>query len=115
MCALVTGVQTCALPISFVAEAAVDLEYLLAQTTDHQALEVQLRRNAHVKRDVQRIVMGREGLGDRDRKSVVQGKSVSVRVDLGGGRIMRKKQSINDELTNKRVDETETERNDNRI
>src|SRR3546814_19455385 len=26
----------------------------------------------------------------RDRKSVVQGKSVSVRVDLGGGRIMKK-------------------------
>src|SRR3546814_13907148 len=27
----------------------------------------------------------------RDRKSVVEGKSVSVRVDLGGGRIMKKK------------------------
>src|SRR3546814_12813863 len=28
---------------------------------------------------------------DRDRKSVVQGKSVSVRVDLGGRRIIKKK------------------------
>src|SRR3546814_11853493 len=27
----------------------------------------------------------------RDRKSVVEGKSVSVRVDLGGGRIIKKK------------------------
>src|SRR3546814_14752428 len=29
--------------------------------------------------------------GDRDRKSVVSGKSVSVRVDLGGRRIIKKK------------------------
>src|SRR3546814_13965817 len=29
--------------------------------------------------------------GERDRKSVVEGKSVSVRVDLGGRRIMKKK------------------------
>src|SRR3546814_13300097 len=29
-----------------------------------------------------------------DRKSVVEGKSVSVRVDLGGGRIINKKESI---------------------
>src|SRR3546814_16541717 len=32
------------------------------------------------------------GLGKRDRKSVVKGKSVSVRVDLGGSRHMKKKQ-----------------------
>src|SRR3546814_18269024 len=30
----------------------------------------------------------------RDRKSVVEGKSVSVRVDLGGGRIFKKKKNI---------------------
>src|SRR3546814_14191451 len=30
------------------------------------------------------------GVGERDRKSVVQGKSVSVRVDLGGRRIIKK-------------------------
>src|SRR3546814_18277619 len=29
--------------------------------------------------------------GMRERKSVVEGKSVSVRVDLGGGRVMKKK------------------------
>src|SRR3546814_193711 len=32
--------------------------------------------------------------GGRDRKSVVEGKSVSVRVDLGGGRIIKKKNTI---------------------
>src|SRR3546814_3246146 len=31
---------------------------------------------------------------DRDRKSVVEGKSVSVRVDLGGRRIIKKKTHI---------------------
>src|SRR3546814_11676887 len=33
-------------------------------------------------------------LKELDRKSVVQGKSVSVRVDLGGRRIMQKKKTI---------------------
>src|SRR3546814_15004150 len=33
----------------------------------------------------------RRGRGRRDRKSVVEGKSVSVRVDLGGRRIIKKK------------------------
>src|SRR3546814_15285738 len=34
------------------------------------------------------------GSGRRDRKSVVEGKSVSVRGDLGGRRIINKKKSI---------------------
>src|SRR3546814_14859313 len=33
------------------------------------------------------------GASSRDRKSVVLGKSVSVRVDLGGGRLIKKKKS----------------------
>src|SRR3546814_11987353 len=33
----------------------------------------------------------------RDRKSVVQGKSVAVRVDLGGRRLFKKTKSINTE------------------
>src|SRR3546814_12998678 len=33
--------------------------------------------------------------GDLDRKSVVKGKSVSVRVDLGGRRIIKKKNKLN--------------------
>src|SRR3546814_19971097 len=36
------------------------------------------------------LVKDREGL-DRDRKSAVEGKSVSVRVDLGGRRILKKR------------------------
>src|SRR3546814_14797647 len=42
-----------------------------------------------------------EALGDEiDRKSVVQGKSVSVRVDLGGRRIIKKKPEIKRRNTN---------------
>src|SRR3546814_15304820 len=37
------------------------------------------------------------GIHGRDRKSVVQGKSVSVRVDLGGRRIIEKKIKIQDD------------------
>src|SRR3546814_13788675 len=33
-----------------------------------------------------------------DRKSVVEGKSVSVRVDLGGGRMIKKKKSSKDDI-----------------
>src|SRR3546814_10935594 len=41
-----------------------------------------------------------EGAGvGRDRKSVVEGKSVSVRVDLGGGRIIKKKTTNADDGT----------------
>src|SRR3546814_18259823 len=36
-------------------------------------------------------IMQRGGQLDEDRKSVVWGKSVSVRVDLGGSRIIKKK------------------------
>ncbi|MNF73573.1 hypothetical protein D3C84_555780 [compost metagenome] len=47
---------------AFVAEVAVDLEDLL-EATDHQALEVQLRRDAQEHRHVQRVVVGLERLG----------------------------------------------------
>src|SRR3546814_11367429 len=42
--------------------------------------------------------VGRGGAG-RDRKSVVWGKSVSVRVDLGGRRLITKKKKIQQETT----------------
>src|SRR3546814_11578556 len=35
-----------------------------------------------------------------DRKSVVEGKSVSVRVDLGGRRIIKKKKTIKESIDN---------------
>src|SRR3546814_14614462 len=36
---------------------------------------------------------------EQDRKSVVSGKSVSVRVDLGGRRIIKKKKTVNKRIT----------------
>ncbi|MNF71742.1 hypothetical protein D3C84_536990 [compost metagenome] len=47
---------------AFVTEVAVDLEDLL-EAADHQALEVQLRRDAQEHGHVQRVVVGLEGLG----------------------------------------------------
>src|SRR3546814_13325981 len=41
--------------------------------------------------DVSYVNQGHNGWTAIDRKSVVEGKSVSVRVDLGGGRIIKKK------------------------
>src|SRR3546814_16275793 len=74
-CALVTGVQTCALPI-YVVEGDVTFH---EQVVDAQVHLVRVEPQAH-----------REG-ALRDRKRVVSGKSVSVRVDLGGRRVIKKK------------------------
>src|SRR3546814_15592134 len=82
-CALVTGVQTCALPICRAAGAcagpakrATGLIRAVAAGARHQKA-------------------GRfPGCLGRERKSVVEGKSVSVRVDLGGRRIIKKKQTF---------------------
>src|SRR3546814_18334333 len=88
-CALVTGVQTCALPISADGCQALQLakEYqpdiILANINlpgmDGYALAQALRVEVAV--------------ATTDRKSVVLGKSVSVRVDLGGRRISKTKQT----------------------
>src|SRR3546814_6828187 len=102
-CALVTGVQTCALPIfrpnGDVALAVVSIDLsrtaLHGQGRDagegHRALPTV---HAHVG-DRRQILPGGVGnpcadidLARVDRKSVVYGKSVSVRVDLGGRSII---------------------------
>src|SRR3546814_16711525 len=103
-CALVTGVQTCALPISQVAvetlvpggaEAAIDRATCLAGHAQRAAVvfgdEDGFNGIAlpHVEQPLARAV-GRALLGV-DRKSAVSGKSVSLRVDLGGLRILKKK------------------------
>src|SRR3546814_12933062 len=68
-CALVTGVQTCALPISLLRAG---------DTTIGGRIPVNPSG-------------GLACFGEAvDRKSVVKGKSVSVRVDLGGRRIIKK-------------------------
>ena len=48
---------------ALVAEAAVDLEHLVGEPADHQPLQMQFRRDAQVEVDVERVVMGDEGLG----------------------------------------------------
>src|SRR3546814_20494793 len=129
MCALVTGVQTCALPIS---EILPDLyargirpDLLTDQTSAHDPVNGYLPIGWSVADWVERRESDPESVAKaakasmavhvramldfqaggcrrpipattsarwrRDRKSVVQGKSVSVRVDLGGRRILNKK------------------------
>src|SRR3546814_11765807 len=90
-CALVTGVQTCALPISSAAG------WSRRRRLDRRSVRGSWPTPCPVRRQ-------RPGRGCRrgrraarawpapaDRKSVVEGKSVSVRVDLGGRRILKNK------------------------
>src|SRR3546814_12031709 len=131
ICALVTGVQTCALPIYSQPSPALPLPARRAARTWRRAASVPpgsscswsasalLRPVRYVVRAMQQtsIAVGVEAvpLGDgvlvspphpftareggdehEDRKSVVSGKRVSVRVELGGRRIIKtNKQSIN--------------------
>src|SRR3546814_17379277 len=78
-CALVTGVQTCALPI-FLIPPRSSSPVVLAPP-HHEAEPFRHSRN----------VRRRRSGAAADRKSVGSGKSVSVRVDLGGRRIIKKK------------------------
>src|SRR3546814_12976131 len=98
-CALVTGVQTCALPIWRDAGGTRGDTHVDAprRPQDLRAADQRfpLRRGAAAVR-ITDALFARSGGGTeggrpgRDRKSVVEGKSVSVRVDLGGGRIIKK-------------------------
>src|SRR3546814_20870372 len=89
-CALVTGVQTCALPIS-------ENVHAVRENQDGALLEGEVREAIFLGNYVDCRVRWGEfewkvvaHPRDRDRKSVVSGKSVSVRVDLGGRRIIKK-------------------------
>src|SRR3546814_14657325 len=93
MCALVTGVQTCALPISSLCPvtgqpdfAHLVIDYAPGETiVESKSLKLFLtsfRNHAGFHEDVTVGI---------DRKSVVKGKSVSVRVDRGGRRRVKKK------------------------
>src|SRR3546814_16041973 len=103
-CALVTGVQTCALPIW----AEKDIAQAIGGGDHHHRGEgpepdeprVLVRHGcpaqvrASRRDDEARNGQYQAGLGargdDNDRKRVVQGKSVSVRVDLSGRRTIKK-------------------------
>src|SRR3546814_17118126 len=82
-CALVTGVQTCALPIS------------RREPCPQAQFSPALGRGRGRRSDAGRTVPERDRAklrrDRRDRKSVVEGTSVSVRVDIGGRRIIKKK------------------------
>src|SRR3546814_9808759 len=94
-CALVTGVQTCALPISSMALMFPRLARNFVKNgyfpTDDPTLERAL--NALMPSDGSMCILDPCAGEGVDRKSVVWGKSVSVRVDLGGRRIIKKTKS----------------------
>src|SRR3546814_17857424 len=92
-CALVTGVQTCALPIYF-DDAAGRVDKIVFESGIAPA-DMLVRRQGNdlllssADGDSVRVV-GHFNDDGVDRTSVVSGKSVSVRVDLGGRRIIKK-------------------------
>src|SRR3546814_2763499 len=100
-CALVTGVQTCALPICEMARFAmhgnrdigsypmVHLHKLVARGMTRD-MDVLLVGGHHLDAERRQLIV-QPADGHLDRKSVVLGKSVSVRVDLGGRRTSKKK------------------------
>src|SRR3546814_7117253 len=95
-CALVTGVQTCALPISRRCQAC-----RVSQGAAHgrpvEPLPSKYRQYRRVAGlYARRTVQGDQGCrraqsADRDRKSDVSGTGVAVRVDIGGRRLLKKK------------------------
>src|SRR3546814_20712354 len=109
-CALVTGVQTCALPISLAVQlhdycckqddgrgkrqqqdTRDDVEQTLGEAREPPPGRESIRKNEPawidaIKVDAPCLPLQKTG----DRKSVGEGKSVSVRVDLGGQRLIKK-------------------------
>src|SRR3546814_8780433 len=98
-CALVTGVQTCALPILNLNDVEI-VAGAQVPCLDRNATLGNTIANEVVSR-LELVVAQRSGdravcvAKTRDRKSVVEGKSVSVRVDLGGRRVIKKKTITN--------------------
>src|SRR3546814_18532425 len=100
-CALVTGVQTCALPIfsQHSSDADAICASLPARTACRHSGQRARSPSARSSGKCLRFANGADANPERgrrgtDRKSVVWGKSGYVRVDLGGRRILKKKQKI---------------------
>src|SRR3546814_6466360 len=95
ICALVTGVQTCALPISSPAIAsAEDRGAGRGSLFDVRCRPARQSRAEDSQRESLAEIQPPH-VGIRDRKSVVEGKRVSVRVGLGGRRHMKKNNATN--------------------
>src|SRR3546814_14312519 len=86
-CALVTGVQTCALPI---------YDTIRIFGSPNSPLSVAAATKPGKENNSRRLrpVFIRKSRSHRERKSVVEGKSVSVRVDLGGRRLIKKERTV---------------------
>src|SRR3546814_20456063 len=92
-CALVTGVQTCALPISAILAASI-LATTLSACGSNSLFNRDRPDEMAVSRQAPLVVPPDFSLtppAPGARKSVVSGKRVSVRVDLGGGRLINNK------------------------
>src|SRR3546814_6804298 len=88
-CSLVTGVQTCALPIWLRSGRMIEGSL---KCWDHKSPPLTRSGGYSCQRDRDLAVdYGGVEVVTRDRKSVVYGKSVSVRVDLGGRSIIKTK------------------------
>src|SRR3546814_8562369 len=95
-CALVTGVQTCALPISSKLRWFETVHALMNFGSSIHNMPAISKGMQRLKGETDEQWMQRIGhvgsVFGTDRKSVVWGKSVYVRVDLGGRGIIKKKQ-----------------------
>src|SRR3546814_21147199 len=78
---MATAVRTCRQNGYFIPSPSPN-DVLQKSRTEDRAVRVHPRQSPDCRR-----------VGNRDRKSVVSGKSVSVRVDIGGRRILKKKRS----------------------
>src|SRR3546814_16487188 len=87
-CALVTGVQTCARPI-WLADMATELD--AARHTMRRAASSSVAMSASLNCRAWKYATSSDSI---ERKSVGEGKSVSVLEELGGLRVMQKKKRL---------------------
>src|SRR3546814_4209542 len=94
ICALVTGVHTCALPISGLLGGLEKYDSkLIRKRSSSPKFQVHNTALISAQRHEQFSEIRQRPDEWGERKSVVEGKSESVRVDLGGRRISKKKNS----------------------
>src|SRR3546814_11400675 len=90
--ALVTGVQTCALPISAKPDTLEAKNRVFAGTINgYGAIEIAVTRLSADTTLAKGVKMVSEAETKKERKSVVKGKCGTGRVDIGGRRIIKKK------------------------